>query len=504
VTSADSHPVAGAFQFRVGEGGGPSSLTAIQTRLTEDRWRYPVLVARALQYTAMIVAAGATLLLACVGVPGAALKASRCVVIAAASFGAVATLSLFLLLGAQLTGADWATLLTSETVTSVLGSSNSISGAMALAGLAILLVTGRRIGIEGSMGWQIFAVFAAVVSSLSFAGSGHIATADPRWFATSLVAVHGLAATFWAGSIIPLFLSVRLAPPNEAMQTLQRFSRLALPAVIGLLTAGVIMAWIQLQDLAGFWTAYGVRLALKIALVAALLAIAVLNRVRLTPRLARGEGEARTSLLYTLGADIGIFVAVIAVTASLNMDPPPRALIAQSESRQPIATYELEGPGQEIDFDLAAKSYTLKVHLTAGKHGTLSGKLILRDRNGTVVPPLEARFHLSEAVRGIEPLVWQARPDATDGTLTLQDVKIPFAGDWDVRVDVLIDDFTKISFRGRQTLSPVLHRRNSTGHWNGQVFVLQGQEWKAAAAPIISTAYRPPLLKRLTIRRSDA
>ena len=96
--------------------------------------------------------------------------------------------------------------------------------------------------------------------------------------------------------------------------------------------AGIALAWVQLDGtLEALWeTAYGQRLLLKLALVAGLLVLAVLNRFVLTPRMARGDVGSARALRVSLGADIALALAVLAVTATFPFSPPPAGACRRS------------------------------------------------------------------------------------------------------------------------------------------------------------------------------
>ena len=68
---------------------------------------------------------------------------------------------------------------------------------------------------------------------------------------------------------------------------------------------------------------YGRLLAVKLALVAALLALALRNRVALTPAVARGEAAAARALSRAVRAEILIGLAVLALASGFRLTPPP-------------------------------------------------------------------------------------------------------------------------------------------------------------------------------------
>jgi copper transport protein len=184
---------------------------------------------------------------------------------------------------AFITGGPWA---------AVAGTTLAWSTAAAILGLALLLLSGHR-------GNGRMRLSGAVIVAGSFALTGHAASAEPRWLAEPALGVHTLCGAFWLASLLPLLWCLRLAP-GEAHLALRRFSAAATGAVAALVVAGACLAWLQLGGKLGagaLWeTAYGLRLAGKLALVAGLLTLAAVNRFVLTPRIARDDPDARQHL----------------------------------------------------------------------------------------------------------------------------------------------------------------------------------------------------------------
>lgn len=108
---------------------------------------------------------------------------------------------------------------------------------------------------------------------------------------------------------------------------LERFSRIAVSAVIVLIASGTTMAILQMQAPEPLLTTTcGRILLLKLALVLLLLLLAAINKWRLTPAVRAGAERAarqfrQTVSLEALGAGL-----ILAATASLSLAVPPRGL----------------------------------------------------------------------------------------------------------------------------------------------------------------------------------
>lgn len=108
-------------------------------------------------------------------------------------------------------------------------------------------------------------------------------------------AIHLLAAGAWIGALPPLLLLLRTPAPGQAVERpeaaarqLQAFHAVGLTAVLLLVATGLINSWFLVGGVDRlFDTPYGGVLLVKLALFAAMLALAADNRLRLVPTLAR-------------------------------------------------------------------------------------------------------------------------------------------------------------------------------------------------------------------------
>jgi putative copper resistance protein D len=100
--------------------------------------------------------------------------------------------------------------------------------------------------------------------------------------------MHLLAAGFWLGSLVPLIASLRLtndqAASANALLALRRFSSLGQIAVATVLATGVVNSWAVLDAWPIGSSPYQALLLAKVALVAIMVALALVNRYLLLPR----------------------------------------------------------------------------------------------------------------------------------------------------------------------------------------------------------------------------
>lgn len=162
------------------------------------------------------------------------------------------------------------------------------------------------------------------------APAGHAGAQPGLWGDLHLAAdaIHLAAAGAWLGGVpaLALLLGAARRDPKTlaaaAARTTARFSLLGIACVTLLTASGVANSWFLLSGPGDLVTTlYGQVLALKVALFAAMLAIATANRFYLTPRLA--DPGAMHALQQTCIVELGLGLAVIFLAAVLGTLAPP-------------------------------------------------------------------------------------------------------------------------------------------------------------------------------------
>lgn len=208
----------------------------------------------------------------------------------------------------------------------------------------LLLVLGVFVSLRWNLGtrldWRAARGETALLGAAALAAlaaAGHAAAVEPS--AASAIATdvgHLLAAGVWAGALPALVLLLRAAAREAgadarpyAVVTVRRFSRMALGLVLVLVATGVLLAAVQVGSVGALLgTRYGRLVSLKLALVAAALAVAALGRRRLLPALG---GEAATSgrpamwrLAGSVAVEAACVLAIFGVVTALGVSPPAR------------------------------------------------------------------------------------------------------------------------------------------------------------------------------------
>jgi len=174
---------------------------------------------------------------------------------------------------------------------------------------------------------------AAFVGTLAWAGHAVGGSGIEGSLHPAADVLHLIAAAGWVGALLPLALLLGAAGRHAgSLATVRtatiRFSALGLVTVGALLVTGTVNTWYLAGSISALTeTDYGRLLLLKIALFFGMVAIAVVNRLRLTPRLvaSTSEGPARDvlrQLRRNVVIEIAAGAAILAVVAILGVTPP--------------------------------------------------------------------------------------------------------------------------------------------------------------------------------------
>ncbi|MFN6979865.1 MAG: copper resistance D family protein, partial [Gemmobacter sp.] len=275
------------------------------------------------------------------------------------------------------------------------------------------------------------------LAALSFAVAGHAARAEPAALMGTLVLAHAAALVFWAGALPGLVVALR-AP--DAAAVMARFSRLAVPMVALLVASGAALAWRQIGTPAALTgTAYGWLFMAKLALVAAVLALAARHRFVLTPRLARDPGAARPAYARSLRVELMLMVAILALTAGFRLTPPPRAMAAPPDTR--------------VELHLHGRASMADIALVPGRPGPNRVEIQPLDADFGPLAPVEITLSFARPADGLEPIILRAERGA-DGLWRAGPVHLPPGGPFEVVADILITDFRKEMLGGTLGLLP--------------------------------------------------
>ena len=179
-----------------------------------------------------------------------------------------------------------------------------------------------------SIGGMLLA--ALYLATLAFAGHAAAGQGADRYVRVGADAAHALAAGAWLGSLPGLVLlltgarrSGAVASIDVAAHAVRRFSSLGIASVGVLIVSGLVNAWLLVDDFPHLiGTRYGRLLMTKIALFLAMLALASVNRLRLTPRIAGRDFAAVRALARNASLETATGIAVVAIVAVLGVTVP--------------------------------------------------------------------------------------------------------------------------------------------------------------------------------------
>ncbi|MFE9813936.1 copper resistance CopC/CopD family protein [Streptomyces sp. NPDC005773] len=506
--SADSHPVSGAFTFSI---GAPSETTVALPDSEAGGGLVGTLygIARYAAYAGFIVlAGGAAFVLACWQRGAGARPLQRLVVRGWMTLTA-ATLAM-LLLRSPYTGSgklgdafdlDGLKAVLDTKPGAALVSRLLLLGASALF-IAVLFGAYAKREDEREKKDLTFglaiggAVIAAGIAG-TWALAEHASTGIQPGIAMPVDVLHLLAVAAWLGGLTALLIALYRTPDITA-GAVRRFSRIAFISVLVLTATGIYQSWRQV----GSWSAltgtgYGQLLLVKVGLVAVLVGIAGISRrwtARLgtggvtnadtseasptavdaeTPQAAASEDPARAAQLArqqaavataekkrirdadpdrsglrrSVLAEVGVAVALLAVTTILTSTEPGRTEEEAARSSAQAAAPVASGPvNLTLPFDTGGENGkgTVRMDLDPGHVGANVVHLWIDGIDGKAMDVPEVKLAFTLKSKDIGPL--PAVPvRLTEGHWTSTGIQIPIAGDWNVAVTVRTSDIDQIT-----------------------------------------------------------
>ncbi len=423
VTSIDAHPVGGSIAFGVGVPAASASSAPQMGPI--NGWWASVALLHLVATAALLTAAGLSLFTAFVaesprdGLRSRLARRRR----QAVAIGVPAAMIGVGVQGGYLGDLPPLAMATLEPWRLGFASTAGRSAVLAMLGAGLLLARTTPLRV----------LIATALITGSFAATGHAAAAPPRGLATAAVMLHAAGIAFWLGSLIALEATLGFGPLRRITATVRRFSRLAIPIVAALLTAGLALAALQIRDPAAILANdYTMLLGLKLVLVAVLLALALYNNRFVTPRLARGDGTAAATLRGSVRAEIGCVALILLVTVILGRTPPPRALDPAVDARPPLGIVtQRQGRLAFIELAPVNHAYAVSVSLLEP-----SGQPLVAD---------EVTLRLANPAGGIEPMERKLTRQAA-GTYAADTAVSLLPGRWALRIDARTGDFDLLIF----------------------------------------------------------
>ena len=181
--------------------------------------------------------------------------------------------------------------------------------------VAIGAITSATTGSAAA--WLVVAIASATLPALA----GHSAGLGDHALATTAGVAHVVAAVVWVGGLVALAVhAARRTMPLD--RPLQRFSTIALVAVVLLAASGAANAYTRLDNPGQLLTTgYGQVVIAKTLLIVALAAIGWVIR----SRILKGSGSSRWGRFARVaGVELTIMAIAIGLGVALASSPPPR------------------------------------------------------------------------------------------------------------------------------------------------------------------------------------
>jgi putative copper export protein/mono/diheme cytochrome c family protein len=136
--------------------------------------------------------------------------------------------------------------------------------------------------------------------------------------------LHLLAAGAWLGGLLPLFIAIGMLPHGAAATACRHFTPIGLSAVLVLAGTAVVQVAELMGGLPGlFGTSYGRVALVKLGLFVALLALAAINRLVLTERLAGPTPDTARRAMRISAAIEAVLGTLVVLTAAFLASQTP-------------------------------------------------------------------------------------------------------------------------------------------------------------------------------------
>lgn len=435
VVSADGHPVHGGFLFSVGEASVVSNqiLSSALADSGSGTWAAVGDLARFAHLVGALLAVGGACFL--VLVDDRHIRGLGRWIIWGGVAAAIGALAEIPALAAQAAGLGLRSITQPGVASQVLGDGEGLAIVLLVVSMVAAWVATRLPARPLRLGPLAVSV---VAFTLSFLLTGHARTTQPRWLVMTADAAHVVAAAIWTGGLALLILALRRRQDEEtdangAAAMVARFSTVATVAIIAVIVAGSTLAYLEVRALRALDTTYGWLLIAKVAAVGLVVAGGAYNHLRLVPSIKRtgderGDTRAWGHLRRTLRLEALGMVVILALTAVLVATQPAR-VAAGVGGGTASATAKL-GPG------------TINVVVDPARPGTAQLHVYILDANGRPVTDIEsATIELRLPAKDLGPLTPRL-VKAGPGHYQMLDATFPFAGAWQLSVDVQIDAFT--------------------------------------------------------------
>ncbi|MGQ0742838.1 MAG: copper resistance D family protein [Acidimicrobiales bacterium] len=326
---------AGAAWAHAGEGAGAAAAASIGTGLVSPAFA----TARGLVYLSTAVLVGGLVFVTAIWPAGSDNRRATRIL-----WVAWATLALGSVAGIALAGLDragfglghdlWDRQLLADTLDSRFGRAWAARAILLLPTLPVLAALSLHgQAASGTLWWRTAAAGVGIGLLRTPGFISHPTFAEPAWLGSVVDLVHLSALSIWIGGLVMLVATVLGSEASgsgaeDRQRVVARFSGVAFTSVAVVIGTGTVMSWLLVRSWGSLFNSdYGQTLLLKLAVVAALLAVAQRSRRLVDRRMTlapAGSGMPRLNpLAVSVGSEVVLAAAVISVAAVLvNVSPP--------------------------------------------------------------------------------------------------------------------------------------------------------------------------------------
>ena len=304
---------------------------------------------------------------------------------------------------------------------------------------------------------------AAAIPAATFAGalawSGHAAggLGSETVIHPAADGLHLIAAAAWVGALLPLIVLFAAAGADDASLAIARtatarFSILGIASVGTLLATGIVNTFYLAGSApALLHTDYGRLLLIKIALFLLMVAIAAVNRFRLTPQLLQhasiaASRDALRQLRRNAAIETLAGAAVIAIVAALGTMPP-----AIHAAHQHL-TYEAV-PADAAFVHIHLVEGMADVTIRPGRAGRARATIRLWDGDFEALNARQVSLTLTAPLATSNPTTLPARL-RRDGAWQVDGIALSEPGNWTVTVDVALDQTKRLTLTAPIVIEP--------------------------------------------------
>jgi putative copper resistance protein D len=305
---------------------------------------------------------------------------------------------------------------------------------------------------------------AAAVLAAAFAGSlawsGHAAggLGGEAILHPAADVLHLIAAAAWVGALVPLIvLFAAAASADDASLTMARtatarFSILGIVSVGTLLATGIVNTYYLAGSVpALLHTDYGRLLLIKIVLFLAMVAIAAVNRLRLTPQLLQqasiaASRDALRQLRRNAATEVLAGAIVIAIVAALGTMPPAIHAAHQHPTYGPV-------PADAAFVHIHLTEGMADVTIRPGRTGLARATIRLWNEDFEALNARQVSVTLTAPAAASQPTTRPAR-QGRDGAWQVDGIALSEPGNWTISVDVVLDQTKRLTLTAPIVIEP--------------------------------------------------